>query len=151
MPDNMTATERWRQQNKEHIRRWRKAYNQKHSEHNKAYCKEYYWNHRKPGTRFRDPPITWEEVGSCWICSSHLRAVYPSTRINRKLVSLSRLIWSLDHRRRVPEKMVIMHTCDNPRCIKPTHLLLGTFSDNSRDMVKKSRNGGPWGHAKERK
>lgn len=32
-----------------------------------------------------------------------------------------------------------MHLCDNPRCIEPTHLQLGTHKDNSQDAKKKGR------------
>lgn len=35
--------------------------------------------------------------------------------------------------------MVIMHTCDNPRCVNPDHLRLGTYADNSQDRDRKFR------------
>lgn len=34
---------------------------------------------------------------------------------------------------------VIMHTCDNPRCCNPRHLIAGTQKDNVRDMIEKKR------------
>lgn len=35
--------------------------------------------------------------------------------------------------------LLVRHTCDNPRCINPDHLLIGTHQDNSTDMTTRSR------------
>lgn len=39
----------------------------------------------------------------------------------------------------VPSGMVVMHSCDNPRCVNPDHLKVGTMSDNMIDCVQKGR------------
>lgn len=35
---------------------------------------------------------------------------------------------------------VVRHTCDNPRCINPEHLIAGTKADNNRDRTERGRN-----------
>src|SRR3990167_5845661 len=39
----------------------------------------------------------------------------------------------------IPSDKILMHTCDNPGCVNPRHLRVGTFLDNARDMVTKGR------------
>lgn len=57
---------------------------------------------------------------------------------NGKCESAHRIIYKI-HNKEILENMVVMHTCDNPSCCNPKHLVLGTQNDNIQDMISKGR------------
>lgn len=57
-----------------------------------------------------------------------------------------RYSWKL-HNGEIPDGMFICHHCDNPKCVNPDHLFLGTADDNIKDAAKKNRTNKPKGEA----
>jgi len=43
------------------------------------------------------------------------------------------------HKGEIPTGFVVMHKCDNPKCVNPDHLCVGTHAENIKDCIAKGR------------
>ena len=63
---------------------------------------------------------------------------YGRFRYQGKMWRAHRFVYQLA-KETIPERMVVRHTCDNPACCNPAHLILGTQQDNVNDMDQRGR------------
>lgn len=87
-------------------------------------------------------PDFWRRVdqsGDCWVWTgTSLDAGYGRIGWRGEKVIASRLAYELTVGP-IPDGMWVLHRCDNPPCVNPEHLFLGTRQDNIDDMVAKGR------------
>jgi len=97
----------------------------------------------KPGPKTQSPWVRfWRFVdpqpGECWEWKGgKTRGNYGAFEDGQECRA-HRVSWHM-HNGPVPEGMHVLHRCDNPPCVNPEHLFLGTRSDNMRDAVAKGR------------
>lgn len=86
----------------------------------------------------------WSKVdksGECWIWTGARLGKYGETSDERGVLLAHRASWEL-HFGPIPEGMWVLHNCpsgDNPLCVNPAHLWLGTALDNNLDAIRKGR------------
>jgi hypothetical protein len=79
------------------------------------------------------------KTSKCWLWTGTIRASgYGEIIFRNKKLGAHRLSYEL-HYGVNPGSLQVCHHCDNPRCVRPDHLFLGTALDNSRDMDSKGR------------
>jgi len=65
-------------------------------------------------------------------------AGYGKVWLDGRTVHAPRASW-MAHRGPIPSGLIICHRCDNPPCINPDHLFVGTHKDNAADRTRKGR------------
>lgn len=78
----------------------------------------------------------------CWEWTGNCAKGYGKIGIGGKhgaTLPTHRVSWEIHHGL-IPEGLWVLHKCDNPKCVNPNHLFLGTASDNAKDMAAKNRN-----------
>lgn len=78
----------------------------------------------------------------CWEWNGALRNGYGHAWVDMKLQYAHRVSWSWANGP-IPSGMHILHRCDNPRCVNPGHLFIGTNNDNIADRISKGRGTNP--------
>jgi len=90
----------------------------------------------------KDKARFWKKVQrseSCWLwIAGHFSRGYGAFQIHGKAHCAHRISWIIANGP-IPDGMVIMHSCDNPPCVNPDHLVLGTQLDNIKDRDNKNR------------
>lgn len=83
---------------------------------------------------------------SCWEWTgSILPSGYGEFSINHRNCRAHRIAYEFMTGEEVPEGMSVCHSCDNPKCVNPSHLWVGTHIENMRDMDRKGRRRAPRG------
>lgn len=82
------------------------------------------------------------KTDTCWLWTGARKesghGVIGLGKREQGLVRAHRLSWTI-HNGNIPKGMLVCHKCDNPPCVNPDHLFLGSQLDNVRDCIQKGR------------
>jgi hypothetical protein len=88
----------------------------------------------------------WERVdksGDCWLWMGRKNSGgygHTSLRCRKPVpVVAHRVAWTIANGRTIPRGMCVLHECDNPPCVNPAHLKLGSHQENMHDAAARGR------------
>jgi hypothetical protein len=88
-----------------------------------------------PAERF-EKRVAGRSPDECWPWNGG--TIYGRIWVDGRSVAVHR--WSYEHHHGpIPAGMVVRHACDNPPCVNPAHLLIGTQRDNAADAIERGR------------
>lgn len=73
-----------------------------------------------------------------WIAGTN-NIGYGMIRDEKRMRTAHRVSYEEHYNTKIPVGLCVCHQCDNPRCVNPAHLWLGTHKQNSKDMLIKGR------------
>lgn len=88
----------------------------------------------------------WEWIGGKYPTGYGKISVGFNKHGRRNITYVHRVLWECINGK--INGLHLLHKCDNPSCVNPDHLFLGTHADNMRDMVAKGRNVKTYGKGK---
>lgn len=95
------------------------------------------WHNKSIRSRFEEKI----QKATCWIWKAGKRGNngYGGFRVNSTSIRLAHNVSYELYVGEIPKGMKVLHKCDNPLCVNPNHLFLGTQLDNIKDRDMKGR------------
>ena len=112
----------------------------------RGWCRRHYQRWKKHGDVARERPSLADRLQSglrvgpsCWEWTGAIDTHgYGVVKVDGKVRKVPRVAWELAYGP-IPAGLHVCHSCDNPPCARPDHLLLGSQRANIQDMLAKGR------------